>query len=159
MERLPGVPIQTIMLMRLVRAANQALTAYLDKVLRPLGFTEDTFHTLVLLFVNEPGTATPSALCELVGQTRANMTRILEALGSKGYVSRASDDADGRRQLIRITTQGKQLVRKALPRLAGPLSLSVAGLAGKEAQGLGELLRKLVLSLDVGERKLRASAL
>src|SRR5687767_3478894 len=109
---LPDIPLQLVVLMRLVRAASQGMSDYLGPFLRPSGFTESSLHTLMLLFASRDGAASPGMLCELVGQTRANMTRILENLSKGKLVSRATDGQDGRRQVIRITTEGRRLIRE-----------------------------------------------
>ncbi|MDB5970062.1 MAG: MarR family transcriptional regulator [Hydrocarboniphaga sp.] len=156
-DNMPGVPVDIIALMRLMRAANQGLSNFLEPVMRPFGFTESSFHTLMLIFSSEQGTATPSQLCELVGQTRANMTHILAGLVSQSYVSRSTDGDDGRRRIIRITAEGRRLVRATLPTLAAPLSLALEGLKPADITQLDKLLRRFVASLANGERRMRAS--
>lgn len=156
-ERIPDMPPQLVVLMRLVRAASQGMSDYIDPLLRPVGFTESTLHTLMLLFASADGTASPGTLCELVGQTRANMTRILESLAKSRLVSRAIDGRDGRRQVIRITAEGRRLMREAVPRVAAPLKLAMGGMTKDEIGTLIALLRKLIVSLDRGERQLRAA--
>src|SRR5690348_203254 len=91
----PDLPVQLVMLMRLVRAASQGMSDYLAPFLRPGGFTGSSLPTLLLLFPSRGGTASPGLLGELVGQTRANMTRILENLSGGKLVSRAADGRDG----------------------------------------------------------------
>jgi len=154
---LSELPVQVISAMRLMRAANQGLSSYLEQLLRPLGFTESSFHTLMLLFSSDKGTASPGMLCDLVGQTRANMTRIIDGLITQAYVSRTTDGGDGRRRIIRITAQGKRLVQASLPLLGGPMTLAVAELKPSEIKQLDKLLRRLVTSLESAERQLRAN--
>jgi MarR family transcriptional repressor of emrRAB len=154
---MPDIPLQLVVLMRLVRAASQGMSDYLGPFLRPSGFTESSLHTLMLLFASRDGTASPGMLCELVGQTRANMTRILETLADGKLVSRATDGRDARRQVIRITNEGKRLIREVVPTIAAPLKLAMTGMTKDEVSTLVKLLRKLIVSLDRGERQLRAA--
>lgn len=155
-EQLPGVPVQVIGLMRLMRAANHSLSTYLEPLMRSLAVSESSLHTLLLLLCSEDGIASPGVLCDLVGQTRANMTRILDALLAKEYISRSTDGGDGRRRVIRITAEGKRFVRTALPALGRPMTLAVAGLKQSQIKQIDELLRLFVVSLEAGGRRMRA---
>lgn len=150
----PDGPVRVINLMRLMRAANQALTSYFDDMLRPLGFTESTLHTLLLLFALDGGAAAPGTLCDLVGQTKANMTRILSVLSKRRYVTRRTDATDGRRQKIEITDKGRELVREMLPRVSAPLSRAVEQLTLAEQNAFDLLLRKLIASLSTSQARL-----
>lgn len=154
---LPDIPLQLVVLMRLVRAASQGMSDFLGPYLRPSGFTESSLHTLMLLFASRDGAASPGMLCELVGQTRANMTRILESLSEGNFVSRAIDGRDGRRQVIRITTEGRRLIREIVPSIAVPLKMAMGGMTKDEVSTLVKLLRKLIETLDRSERQLRAA--
>jgi DNA-binding MarR family transcriptional regulator len=156
-QRIPEVPIQLMILLRTMRAANHSLTTYLDLLLRPLGFTEGELHTLFILFSTDGGAAAPGMLCELLGQTKANMTRILSGLTGKHYVTRHDDLEDGRRQLIRITGQGKRFVQSLIPKVANPIVKTFEEMTGEEIGSLNGLLRRFVSSLDFGERQIRAS--
>jgi MarR family transcriptional regulator, negative regulator of the multidrug operon emrRAB len=154
---LPDIPLQLVVLMRTVRAASQGMSDYLAPFLQPSGFTESSLHTLMLLFASRDGTASPGSLCELVGQTRANMTRILENLSSSKLVSRAADGHDGRRQVVKITAEGRRLLREVVPAIASPLKFAMNGMTKDEIGTLVKLLRKLIESLDRGERQLQAA--
>lgn len=153
---LPEVPHNIVALMRLMRAANQSLTSFLQMALRQTGFGESTLHTLFVIYASESGTAAPGMLCELVGETKSNMTRILATLIERRLVVRESDDLDGRRQRISMTPKGHQLVRSVTPVVSGPLSLSTQGLRATDLRTLEQLLRQWVSSLDAGEQQLRA---
>ena len=157
-RQLPDVPVDIVALLRTVRAANQALSTFLDSLLRPLGTAESPMHTLLVLFSAPEGTSTPRALCDLVGQTPANMTRVLLALSELGYVSRQADQCDGRRQHVRITARGRDYMRRVVPQVSGPLHRAVDGLSTPELAQTTALLSRLATALDDAERGLRTGA-
>lgn len=155
-EQLPDVPMDTIALMRTLRAANQAMSTYLDALFRPLDVTESPMHTLLVLFSTESGTSTPRALCDQVGQTPANMTRILLALSEQGFISRKADARDGRRQQIRITARGRAYLKGVVPRMSGPLKRATLGLSAGELRQATLLVSRLAAAFDDAERELRS---
>lgn len=151
-RQLPDVPVDIVALMRTVRAANQALTTFLDSLLRPLGVAESLMHTLLVLFTAPDGSSTPRALCDQVGQTPANMTRVLLALSELGFISRHTDRSDGRRQQVRITARGRDYMRRVVPQLSDPLRRAVHGLTAREVAQSTALLSRLAAALDDAER-------
>jgi MarR family transcriptional repressor of emrRAB len=127
-------------------------------VFRAIGLTENSFHVLCLLMAADGGRAAPSELAELVGISRANMTRILESLESDGFVTRAIEARDARRHAIQITAAGREVTSSAVPRMSEPLQRAFSGLSAEEFVQLDNLLRKAIKSFDQPAVALRASA-
>jgi MarR family transcriptional repressor of emrRAB len=145
---LPELPMAQTVMVRLIRITVAGMTDYFEPVLRNMGLTENSFHVLCLLMAADQERASPSALSELVGTSRANMTRILEQLESEGYASRAVAVRDARRAVIAITPKGRLATASAVPRMVAPLKRAFAGLTPDEFVLLDALLRKTVLSFD-----------
>jgi MarR family transcriptional regulator, negative regulator of the multidrug operon emrRAB len=81
MERaLPELPMGSTVLIRLLRISNFGMTSFFEPLFRSMDLGEIEFHVLCLLVASERGSASPSELTELVGTTRANMTRIVDVL-------------------------------------------------------------------------------
>jgi MarR family transcriptional repressor of emrRAB len=159
MERaLPDLPMPGTVIVRLLRIAGFGLQDYFEPVFRSLGLTEKTFHVLCLLTTEDDGFASPARLSEMIGSTRANMTRLIEALVSDGYVVRSIDPRDARRHIIRITPAGRAKTTSAAPQLAEPIHSLLSSFNDKERTALTGLLRKLILSLDKTPRSLRVAA-
>lgn len=148
----PGLPLQDAMLMRLIRVASLGITACVDPLLRPEGLTESSYHTLVIVMASGVDGVTPSLLCEQVGQTRANMTRILFLIESERLVTVSTDGRDGRRKRVRITPLGKRLVTKYSAKLAPSITTAMSGLSDKEKRTFERLLRALIVSMGVAEQ-------
>jgi len=79
-------------------------------------------------------------------------------LAGDRLVSRNVEERDARRQIVRITAEGRRNVSDAAPRLAEPLRRAFSGLSPEEFSQLDHLLRKVIKSFDQSVLPLRASA-
>ena len=155
---LPDMPMPPTVLIRLLRISAFGLGTFFEPVFRALETSENEFHVLCLLVANDSGRAAPSELSELVGTSRANMTRILDGLLQAGWVTRTVDGRDGRRQIIEISDAGREKVHTIVPRMIEPLDRAFSGLSASERTTLDRLLRKLIVSFDQGARAMSAAA-
>ncbi|MGQ0620406.1 MAG: MarR family winged helix-turn-helix transcriptional regulator [Panacagrimonas sp.] len=155
---LPEMPMDGTVMVRLLRISVFGMSDFFEPVFRAIGLSENSFHVLCLLVAAEGGSESPSELSEMVGTSRANMTRILEELDSDGYVTRVAAARDGRRQIITITAAGRKKVRETVPRIAEPLQVAFSELNDQELAQLNGLLRKLIVSFDKSAHALRAAA-
>lgn len=151
---LPGLPMPETVMVRLIRVTVTGMSDFFEPVFRKLGLTENSFHVLCLLIASEHGRASPSELSDLIGTSRANMTRILESLESDGLVSRAVEARDARRHVIQITPKGRKAANGAVPKMVEPLKRAFSDLSPEELALLDKLLRKTVLSFDKGGESL-----
>lgn len=145
---MPAMPMDGTVMVRLLRLAGGALTEFFEPRFRAMGLTEGGFHVLCLLVASEDGTASPGTLSEMVGTSRANMTRLLDQLDDDGCILRIPCPRDGRRRIVSILPAGRAKVDDAVPRIAGPIMQAFALLDSTEMETLAGLLRKLVRSLD-----------
>ena len=155
---LPDLPMNSTVMVRLLRISVFGMGAFFEPVFRSLDLSESGFHVLCLLVAAEEGSASPSELSELVGTTRANMTRILDELIEDGWITRKTAARDGRRQVVAINAAGRKKVRDTVPSVADALNIGFSGLNETELQLLDGLLRKLVLSFDQSAKAIRAAA-
>jgi MarR family transcriptional repressor of emrRAB len=149
---LPELPMDETVMVRLLRISVFGMGSFFEPVFRALDLSESSFHVLCLLVASERGIASPSELSELVGTSRANMTRILDELVEDGFISRSVAARDGRRQVVTVTAVGRKKVRDTVPRIVGPLQTAFAGLTDQEMTQLNTLLRKLIVSFDKNAR-------
>jgi len=156
---LPDLPMVETVMVRLVRSAAAEMTDFFEPVFREIGLSENAFHVLCLLLAAEDGQLSPSDLSDLVGTSRANMTKIIESLTASDYASRREVKHDGRRQVIAITEAGKAAALAALPTLSRPLKMAFSGLTTEEMAQLDSLLRKVVVSFDNGALELDATTI
>src|SRR6202163_857673 len=119
--RMPGVPLNEILLCRLLMHMGREVAATFEQKIRPFGLAEAEFRVLTTLFSQPDGVAHPSDLCARAAQSPANMSRISDALVSRDLITRVPSGQDRRRMVLRITEQGEDLVRRLLPKLFVPL--------------------------------------
>jgi MarR family transcriptional regulator, negative regulator of the multidrug operon emrRAB len=148
LQALPDLPMRETVLIRLLRLCFAGMGDFFAAEFRKIGLSENSFHVLCLLVANEDGQASPSDLSDLVGTSRANMTRILSTLVDEGLATRQIVELDGRRHMIQITAAGRRAAMEAVPRLVRPLQQAFSGLDAGELFQLDALLRKCVKSFN-----------
>jgi MarR family transcriptional regulator, negative regulator of the multidrug operon emrRAB len=140
--RLPDLPIAIVLLSRLIMHLGRGMAAMLEQETRVFGLAEGEFRVLTTLFSQPDGGAHPSALCAQTLQSPANMSRMSDALVTRGLITRVSSVHDRRKMVLRITAQGEELVRRLLPALYGPLCEMFKDLSDEEQrQWIGQLKR------------------
>jgi MarR family transcriptional repressor of emrRAB len=150
-SRLPGVPVEQVVLLKLVRHVAGEMHARLTAQLRRDGLNESDFQTLMALFSSQAGTSTPGELCHYAHESRTNMTRITDGLVARGLVLRAPSAADRRRIELRLSARGERVVRGLLPRLFPSLEALFAPLSARDRASLRRLLAQLALQLQLME--------
>lgn len=84
----------------------------------------------------------PSTLADKLGYTRPRMTRILDALVAKGYVSRRNDDHDRRKVLVRVTEEGVEHAKRQGDGSVAAVASQLQALGGENAAELVSVLEK-----------------
>src|SRR5882757_1991275 len=140
-SRMPDLPAASILLCRLLLHIGREMAVMFEQQIRPFGLAEAEFRVLTTLFSQPDGVAHPSDLCVRASQSPANMSRISDALVSRGLITRVSSVHDRRRMVLRITVQGEELVRRLLPTLYGPLFEMFKEFSEEEQQQLIGLLK------------------
>ncbi|WP_430389394.1 MarR family winged helix-turn-helix transcriptional regulator [Dyella sp. 20L07] len=147
-ENLPDIPLQEVVLTRLLLMVGGSLLTELERDLKPFGLNDSDFRTLMMIYSSPTGSANPSELCEYAQQGATNMTRIANALVKAGLVTRASSAEDRRRIVLSITTAGKRVVRKILPPLFPKVLGAFASLSASDKRTLDRLLRQIAVNID-----------
>jgi homoprotocatechuate degradation regulator HpaR len=101
------------------RSLPIALLRAREKVMGPIramladaGVTEQQWRVLRVL--NERGPLDPTEIADRSCLLLPSLTRILQTLDTKGFVTRAVHSTDRRRQVITITAAGGQLIAENL---------------------------------------------
>ncbi|PTU30231.1 MarR family winged helix-turn-helix transcriptional regulator [Stenotrophobium rhamnosiphilum] len=149
---IPGAPKDDIRLVRLIHNVAADMSARFDGMLRPHGLNETDFRTLMQLFCSPEGQAHPSDLSQFATQSRTNMTRIVDSLVERGWVTRYASDVDRRRIVLAITQDGEALVKRLLPQFHPKLSSFLSILSVDEKETMTEGLKKIAASLEASAR-------
>jgi DNA-binding MarR family transcriptional regulator len=86
-------------------AKDQALEAYEGTGLHP-------YHHAILLVLSEGSRETQGAIADALGYDRGQLVGLLDELEQQGFVERRRDPNDRRRHIVRLTTEGKQALRR-----------------------------------------------
>lgn len=137
--RLPEelVASATFLLKRLGFAAKERATAaYEETGLHP-------YHHGILILLGEGSRETQGSIADALGYDRGQLVGLLDELEEQGLVERQRDPNDRRRHLVRLTPEGKRMLRRlrALSRQIEDEFL--APLSEKERANLHALLLRL----------------
>lgn len=156
-ERLPQLPVQEVVLLKLIRHAAGHIQDQLRARLRAHDLNETEFQTLMALFSSPSGMATPSTLCDSAHESRTNMTRILDGLVERRLIVRTPCAHDRRRIDVRLSPQGERTVLRLLPDMFPTIDALFAPLSGRDRTTLRRLLTRLVRQLHRMEASETAS--
>jgi MarR family transcriptional repressor of emrRAB len=147
--RMPDLPLNQILLCRLMQHLGRELAAKFEQQIRPFGLAEAEFRVLTTLFSQPEGVAHPSDLCARAGQSPANMSRIADALVNGNLITRVLSVQDRRRMVLRITEEGEELVRRLLPTMFGSLRGLLAEFTESDQIQLISQLKRLHRNLEL----------
>ena len=106
--RLPEelVASATFLLKRLGFAVKEkTMEAYEGSGLHP-------YHHAILLVLGEGSRATQGSIADALGYDRGQLVGLLDELEERGLVERRRDPNDRRRHLVRLTADGKRMLRR-----------------------------------------------
>ncbi len=95
-----------------VRMLNRVVTNIYDESLRPLGLKVSQMNILVA--AAKMGTARPAEVCERLHLDVSTLSRNVERMQARGWLE-VVPDADRRAQPFRLTAEGRELLRRAIP--------------------------------------------
>ncbi len=95
----------------------------------------------------EQASLSPTELSRLQFVTKNTISSLLRSLEDQGLIERTLDPKDRRQFKIHLTDEGRDLIRKSTPEHVTYLNQLVGDLTPDEVRQLGELLRKLRVSL------------
>jgi DNA-binding MarR family transcriptional regulator len=113
------VPFETTLLVRdtclclHAQRTARALARRFDEALRPVQLTNGQFSLLMSLNRPEPPAMGPVAALLAMDQT--TLTAALKPLERRGLVDVTPNPADRRERLLRLTAEGRALLRQAVP--------------------------------------------
>ncbi len=148
---LTRIPNEDVTLMRLIRAASLGITGFTDPMLLDTGLTESSYHSLIVIVACGDKGISATAVCDQVGQTRANMTRILKLLETEKLIKIRTDPHDARRKRVVATEKAQHLIQTCGERLQPLVQTVFLKIEPKEKETLHKILRKLITSMSQAE--------
>ncbi len=148
----PDADPTSILLFRQVRRVDHLLTRSAEKQLDIAGLSWPKFMLLLVLQGNETygtgGGLHPSELSDLQGIPRNNVSTLLASLEEDGLISREVHGTDRRKFLIRLTPQGRKILRSKLGTQFRQITKCFTVFNHEERATLLELLTRLIQSLS-----------
>jgi DNA-binding MarR family transcriptional regulator len=149
MPREPRHGDRVVTLISLLRRTNQLMVDEITTRLDRAGFPNcpPTFHPI---FENlDPDGTRLTVIAGRAGLTHQSVGEVVSELEQRGYIERVADPADRRARLVRLTPEGRRLVRAAVTAIDSierewARRWRAHGLAGDLRRGLDGALRERI---------------
>lgn len=114
-------------------------------VMEQYGLNPGEFEALASLRkYGPPYEGTPSFICQANLVSSGGLTKVLNSLEKRGYITRVQSSEDRRSTVVKLTRKGRQVAEDALAEAWGLLEKTLSGaLTKKERDELDRLLIKL----------------
>ena len=134
----------------LLRRAHQiAVGLFIEECAR-YGLTPPQ-HSALTVIERRPG-IDQAALARTIGFDRATMGQVVEGLEKRGFVVREGSAADKRRKTLRLTAEGRALLRSARPAARRTTERLLAPLPAADRERFVKLLIELTGALNKASR-------
>jgi MarR family transcriptional regulator, lower aerobic nicotinate degradation pathway regulator len=102
------------------------------------------WHYAALVALSESGPASQAELSKRTGIYRSDLVAVLNELAERGFVERAPDPADRRRNVITVTEPGRRHLRRLDKLITSLQDDLLAPLTGPEREQLTGLLARIL---------------
>jgi DNA-binding MarR family transcriptional regulator len=126
--------------------AHNKARAEADRVMTPYGVNPEQWAVLVRLWERDDRSQTE--LAEVSFRDKPSVTRMIDGLVRAGYVLRATDPNDARRQRIVLTPAGRTLEAELVPRVRAFVARMLRGIAPAALRTTVATLRALYHNLE-----------
>ncbi len=138
MEKLKDITFYTI------DKAIRTYRNYAQKKLKAYGFKITIDQWLVIKSILENPDITQQEIGELVFKDNASVTRIIEILVQSGYVERTANEEDRRKTNLKVTTSGKQIIKKVHGLVLENRKTALEGVTLNELDILNKTLNQII---------------
>ena len=126
---------------RQIYICGQTMRSYADQRLKKYDLTLEQLFVLKQLSANDG--QIQSQLCEGVGKSPANVTRILDRLQKKGTVCRKNNPDDRRSTIVLLTEAGERMLEDVRSSFEVYRSEVVAGISPEKQKIAIDVLKKI----------------
>ncbi len=132
----------------LTRQSSGLLTELINRLLLPANLNCVCYLAMMYLYGSVDNRANPSEICQAIGDTRTNMTRICDELVMKGLMHRVSNSQDRRRIDLSLTPHGMALLEDVVPLVRKHVADVMSEFSADEKALLVRLMARLNNSLE-----------
>ena len=134
---------QETLIILLSEAAEQLVEDLVQR-LADVGFQDiRPAHRWVFAYI-DPGGTRLTELAWRAHMTHPSMSELVAAMVARGYLERVPDPTDGRARLIRLTSRGRRMQRRALAEIEAIEAAWLQELGPRHANGLSDALAAAV---------------
>ena len=126
----------------LIKLANQAVMRNLDAELQAYDLTAPQW--VPLLVISKGRANTVAGCAREIGVDTGAMTRMLDRLETKGFISRSRSDDDRRVVNVALTKAGREIVKLIPPTICDVLNRHLRGFSEQEFETFKNLLRRFL---------------
>jgi DNA-binding MarR family transcriptional regulator len=101
---------------------------------------------LVLIILNDNAKISQIEIARLIFKDNASVTRIIELMVKKDYLTRETDELDKRKTKLEITEKGKKTIVLLTPVFKLNRKTALDGLSSDEIELLDKILNKIILN-------------
>lgn len=101
-------------------------------------------QALVLIIINKNSDYSQKEIAELIFKDNASITRIIELMVKKEYLTRTINEVDRRKFNLEITEKGKKTIELLTPIIHKNRQIALEGLSEDEIELLDKLLTKII---------------
>jgi DNA-binding MarR family transcriptional regulator len=144
----PDLDVSPMAVIGRLSRLSRLISAELHRTFSVHGLDPASFDVLATLRRSEPPhRLTPAELMRASMITSGAVTQRLDRLETRGLVTRARSESDGRSVSVALTDDGRALIDNALPDHVATEDRLLSALTGAERDALADTLRTLLESL------------
>lgn len=103
-------------------------------------------QALVLIIIDKNSNYSQKEIAELIFKDNASITRIIELMVKKEYLTRKTNELDRRKFNLEITEKGKKTIELLNPAILKNRQTALEGLSENEIELLDKILTKIILN-------------
>ena len=125
----------------ILKTVYASINRMIDQGVAPLGLTAMQWKPMVL--ISHRNIDTPAELARAVNVDTGAMTRTLDRLEAKGFLTRHRSQTDRRVVKLELTASGREVVASIVPAVAHSLNTHLCDFSRQEVETLITLLRRM----------------
>jgi len=114
--------------------------------LNKLGYSITINQILILIEIEKRPEISQVELSELLFKDVASITRMIELLFKRGFLSRKESETDRRKKDLRITDKGREILELAIPIIKENRQTALEKINAEEQENLLNTLNKIILN-------------
>ncbi|OZI71788.1 MarR family winged helix-turn-helix transcriptional regulator [Bordetella genomosp. 12] len=130
----------------LLRRAHQIYVAIFEENFARLGISPAQYSVMIAL--HDLQGINQGELAKAIGMNKVTVSQIVQALETRGWVSRKQSDPDRRRLRLTLTPAGKKALNQTAEMAEATYAEQMAPLSAAERQRLMKLLQRIVTDLE-----------